>query len=749
MANRLTTSAQGPRPPAAANTMFTPSRPITAASTTGSTRTRTSTDDISTLLFRQKTRRAKTFLKDNDAADALLPQPLPLGIPYVAHFTSFDELLQRNILQQGSDEQVHLGTDDVRLVYEAKCIDQNLKPTWEREVRFMELLSANCKGTFFCLTETGLGKTCAEAVAHILSVNDYYSILDLSGNRLRDDGAESIAKLLRVNESVVHLGLRSNDIGHRGGQAIAQALASNNSITSLDLGGHGGINRNHIGTEGAAAIGDALRVNAVLCSLSVSSNGLGSEGMTRIAIGLEGNRTLAKLNIASNNLGYEGAKVLASILESTELRELDLSRNSIGDHGGQLLFQALSRCVEGVETMQKLYLDHNDLGEMTAKKAALLISASKELQVLRLCGNDFGPGIKDIADAIGDSRELREMTLSDCLIKGAHGAFFAASIGTTRRLERLDLSKNRLGDEGVSAIAETLRFNKTLVSLDLGSNLISDVGGLALAKVLRDNKTLQDLDVRHNQMTTTSGDQMDDELRRNTTLQKMDVTFNDFTYKCFSGIQQTLQRNLALWTAEVVPRLNQDIAALSEKNQDLVKYQEEIDVERRLCKEHSEQLLRRKEEVRVIADKFRNDLAELDAIVGEHRRRCEHAEEAHRFAEEKLNNESTQLAGKRNGVDNKTQSEKEKKERVTREIEKLRKQLKSSTDVETEIMRPLLADFQRVDQERNGDKTDAKHQGELLSTMSIKKKQLEISLGISTANVTPPVAKAAAPAKKK
>jgi Ran GTPase-activating protein (RanGAP) involved in mRNA processing and transport len=728
--------------------MYTPSRPTTAAST-ASNRTRTTTEDIATLLFRQKTRRAKTFLKDNDAAEELLPQPLPPGIPYVANFTSFDELLQRNILQQTTDEQVHLGTDDVRLMYEAKCIDQNLKPTWEREVRFMELLSANCKGTFFCLTETGLGKTCAEAVAHILSVNDFYSILDLSGNRLRDDGAESIAKLLRVNESVVHLGLRSNDIGHRGGQAIAMALCSNNSITSLDLGGHGGINRNHIGTEGAAALGDALRVNAVLCSLSVSSNGLGSEGMTKIGIGLQGNKTLARLNIASNNLGYEGAKVLASILESTELRELDLSRNSIGDRGGQLLFQALARGVEsGMETLQKLNLEHNDLGEGTAKKAVALISGSRELQVLRLCGNDFGGGIKDLADAIGDSRELREVTLSDCLIKGPHGAFFATTVANTRRLERLDLSKNRLSDEGVSAIAETLRHNKTLLKLDLGSNMITDVGGLALARVLRDNKTLQDLDVRHNQMTTVSGDAMDDELRRNTTLQKMDVTFNDFTYKCFSGIQQTLQRNLAAWTAEVVPRLHSDIAALAEKNQDLVKYQEEIDVERRLCKEHSEQLLRRKEEVRVIAEKFRNDLSELDGVVSETRRRCETAEEAHRFAEEKVNTESTQLAGKRNGIDNKTQGERDKRERIVRDIEKLRKQLKSSTDVEAEMLRPLQAELTRVEQERNSDKSDAKHQGELLANLNIKKKQLEISLGISTAGVTPAPVKAP-PAKGK
>ena len=398
--------------------------------------------------------------------------------------------------------------------------------------------------------------------------------------------------------------------------------------------------------------------------------------------------------------------------------------------------------------MQRLNLEFNELGDGAAKKAVPLICTSKELQVLRLCGNDFGAGIKDLADAIGDSRELREVTLSECGIKSAQGIFFATTITNTRRLERLDLSKNRLADEGISAITDPLRHNKTLIYLNIGSNMITDVGGLALARVLRDNKTLQDLNVRHNQMTTASGDAIDDELRRNTTLQRMDVTFNDFTYKCFSGIQQTLQRNLSLWTAEVVPRLNGDIAVLGEKQQDLVKFQEEIDVERRLFKERSEQLLRRKEEVRVIAEKFRNDLQELDGVVGEVRRRMEAAEEAHRFAEEKMNTESNQLAGKRNTMDSKTQSERDKRERITREIEKLKKQLKSSHDTEQEALKPLLADFTKCDQERNSDKADARHQGEVLASLSIKRKQLEISLGTSTAGVTPAPVKAA-PAKGK
>src|SRR5262249_9498717 len=99
-------TSRTPVPPPA----LTPSRPITA---TASIRARQAEEASAAAVFRHKTRRSKTFLKDNEASTALLPQPLPQGIPYVANFTTFDELLRRNILQQPIDAQVHLGTEDV------------------------------------------------------------------------------------------------------------------------------------------------------------------------------------------------------------------------------------------------------------------------------------------------------------------------------------------------------------------------------------------------------------------------------------------------------------------------------------------------------------------------------------------------------------------------------------------------------------------------------------------------------------
>ncbi|CUF05632.1 leucine-rich repeat protein, putative [Bodo saltans] len=735
---KRTESAQIQRTPAPPSVAFSSSgsRPGTAAS--ASVYSRTAADGAASVIFRHKTRRNRTFLKDNDANAAVLPQPLPQGIPYVANYTTFDELLKRNILQQPIDEQVHLGTDDVRLIYDAKCVDQNLTPSWDREVRFMELLSSSCKGNFFTLTENGLGRTAAEAIAHILSVDSTYSILDLSGNRLRDEGAKCVAKLLTVNETLVHVGLRSNDIGFEGGQALADALCDNNTVTSLDLGAHSGINRNHLGSRGASALGTMLKANSVLCTLSISSNGLGAEGVAHLAAGMEENRALTHVDLSSNNLGYEGARVLASVIEATELQNLYLQRNGLTDRGGLQLATNMQRTIDNSsETIETLNLEWNDLGDGFAVAMARVIATTTRLKKLKLGGNDLTGGVKAIADALIENRSLVELSLSECHVAGSDGVALAAAIAANKTLKVLDLSKNRLGNDGVAPIAEALRKNKVLVSLNLSSNGIGDAGGVALTRFIKENSSLQELNLRHNSMTSTTGNLLDDELRNNSTLQRIDITYNDFTYKCFSGIQHTLSRNSASWSARAVPRLQGEIEVLDVKQKELVQVEEDSELEKRGIKDRGDQILRRKEEVRTLTETFRQEIHELEERYASAKGLAERAEEAYRFAEDRNSAEGTILTGKKNNLESKIQNERDKREKIIRDTDKLRKQLKAIQDAEVDLMKPFLQELAKMEAERNSDKADCKWQSEQLATLHLKRKQLETQNGTSTNGTTP------------
>ena len=50
-------------------------------------------------IFLSPRSKAPTFLKDMDDTDDILTRPLPKGITYVATFMTYDDLMDRNILQ--------------------------------------------------------------------------------------------------------------------------------------------------------------------------------------------------------------------------------------------------------------------------------------------------------------------------------------------------------------------------------------------------------------------------------------------------------------------------------------------------------------------------------------------------------------------------------------------------------------------------------------------------------------------------
>eukprot|EP00758_Cryptobia_borreli_P003974 Tbor_TRINITY_DN409_c0_g1::TRINITY_DN409_c0_g1_i1::g.3165::m.3165 len=705
--------------------------PIPADSISFQRRQPQSSDEAAALLLKKKTKRVHTFLKDNQSSGEILPQPLAPGMTYVCNFTTFEDLLNRHILQTDSNNEVHLTSHDVRVLYEAKSIDQNLKPTWSREVRFMELLNSQCKGQILCLKENGLERISAEAVTHVLQQNPHYSILDLSCNRLRDEGAIAIADLLLINEDLVHLSLCSNDIGYEGGIALAKALEHNCTICFLDLGGLCGINRNHLGSRGAAAIGEMLMKNQVLYSLNMSSNGIGLEGVSLLAEGLKHNTTLAELNLSSNNIGAKGCQALATVLDQTNLVKIDLQRNAIGDVG----VLKLAECLESSHIIQhsvaELRLESNNIGEIGIKALAGLVKLSPTLTKLYLCKNNIKSGLQAMAIELQNNNVLKELMMSDCKIPESDIIHLARNLHSNRRLEKLDLSKNNINEEGAKAIGLMIKNNRRLLYLDINGTNIGN-GAVHIAHGLRINNVLQELNLRHNGISNSTGEILEDELRFNTSLQRLNVEYNDFSYKAIQGIKQILNRNIATWEGDGVPRLTAEKEKLESKLRELYQTQEEMDSEKRIAKEMTDHLLRRKEEGRHNSERFNRErdiltekLIELEALAKEATDAL-YAEQD-KQTQKRLINDQTQ-----GNINRKINLEKEKKDKLVRDTEKLRKQLRESLEAEAEVLRPIQRELDNMLIEEESAKTEAKSESEILSTVMVKMKMLEVELGLST-----------------
>eukprot|EP01062_Namystynia_karyoxenos_P054655 TRINITY_DN450_c0_g3_i1.p1 TRINITY_DN450_c0_g3~~TRINITY_DN450_c0_g3_i1.p1 ORF type:complete len:791 (+),score=322.18 TRINITY_DN450_c0_g3_i1:96-2468(+) len=678
-------------------------------------------------------RQAPQFLVDISDDEALLPRPLPLGIPYVAQYTTYEELIDKNILTQEEHEKVHLGMDEVRELYHAKCQDQALNPNRQREARFMQLVSQNCRGMHFAMRENGLGSKSAQCVAEILGENRHYSVLDLSGNRLRDLGAEQLAALLEVNESIVHLALKSNDIGSVGAEHLARALQSNRTLTSLDLSGLSGINRNHLGTQGARAMGGALEANRTLAVLSLGANGLGNEGLGYMAHGLERNETLTEIDLGSNNLGWEACTVLGPLLQTCNVQVLNLERNELRDKGATILAQALRRENEARMTrdgptgpgskIRSLNLAYNCIRAPGFKWLADMIGQTRRVQVLRLDGNDPGEMTPELAAAVKENGSLSHLALCKCEISDDGAVAIGDALDGQTTLTKVELTDNHMGDRGTIALANALRKNRTLRALDLGNNKLGDAAGHELAAMFTQNFHLQHLNLRQNNIRE-AGDAMADKLRHNTSLLGLDFAYNDFSYKSYSAIAQTLQRNNRLWRSQAGPRLMGKIDALKGDEAALYGTEEEILQEIKRREQATDALLQKKENNKRAIANLHRMLESLEVEVQESREAREQDEAAMAERGRELSEEKGKLENQKRKVERDLKEEENKMTKLKRDMKKVEDEIKDFLKTEEDDLKGLMTDLRRAtDDNKNAEDEKAKG-AERLGKVEYEIKQL-------------------------
>jgi len=162
--------------------------------------------------------------------------------------------------------------------------------------------------------------------------------LNLSKDKIGDNGAKSLSDALRENTSLTTLSLGVNNIGDDGAMSLSDALRKNTSLAILFL------DKNDIGDDGAESLGDALRKNTSLSMLFLNKNDIGDDGAKSLSDALRKNTSLANLDLWNNNIEDEGAKSIGDALRTnTSLTTLSLYDNKIGDDGVEALKVALSQ----------------------------------------------------------------------------------------------------------------------------------------------------------------------------------------------------------------------------------------------------------------------------------------------------------------------------------------------------------------------------------------------------------------------
>ncbi|KAK2825537.1 hypothetical protein Q7C36_019464 [Tachysurus vachellii] len=254
------------------------------------------------------------------------------------------------------------------------------------------------------------------------------------------------------------------------------------------------------------ALGSALSSDSSnLQELNLSSNSIGDKGLRLLAEGLgNGKSKLKNLRLSYCRITPQGCSTLVSELlpRLPNLKVLDLSENSLRQTGIQLLASHLKNpdC-----TLEILGLkDCRVTPEGSKALASALISNPSHLKELNLHWNNPGddPGVEQLADVMRDPRsKLEVLWLSYGLLteKSCEALASVFRCGTAR-LRAVDLSGNSIQDTGLELLSSGLRSpHCKLETLRLVFCQITKKGATALASALTANpQTLKELDLSEN-----------------------------------------------------------------------------------------------------------------------------------------------------------------------------------------------------------------------------------------------------------
>ena len=338
-------------------------------------------------------------------------------------------------------------------------------------------------------------------------------ILDCTG--IEDDSAAKLVTILGrfLNLRGLNLYFNQSNNGEKWCIALGELLQKSKPVLEcLDF------SSNHIINERAATLGSAIGQSKKLKKLTMNIESITPSGCVALLRGLSNpNSQLEELDLCGNEIGDEGGIAFAAaIATNTKLKILNLEYHSFSFNGWSPLLKSL---VNQDSILENLYLAGANIGnrELSVLGNALgnnstlktlhfrrnqnitangwtaffeCLSLNSSLEDINVKDNNVdNESLASLVSALENNTHLKRLNLSMCALVSSIGwqTFFDRLQTCNLVLEVLLLSSNNsINNEGIISLVNALANINSLSSLCLGNNSsITPVGWMAFSTILQ------------------------------------------------------------------------------------------------------------------------------------------------------------------------------------------------------------------------------------------------------------------------
>ena len=319
-----------------------------------------------------------------------------------------------------------------------------------------------------------VGDEYVKVLSNSLIYSDNFDSIDLSGNRLSNDGVGKLFKIINDNKKLVRnlrtLDLSENNLGTQNLEDLILFLKdADNVIENLNLYG------NLIGDENTINICEALNASreCKIITLNLGKNNIHDESLLSVCNLLEFCSQIDILNLSHNWFHNKpSAKLISTILNyCPELKILDISWNCIGD---DLVI------IPSYEELANSQIRHPDKNfDNFALEEAL---GSQKLNLRR---NPFLPPLDEKAGKKEDKNKKNNQAQTNekeefkepkkIPVKPKNPSEFAVNLGeffckTNTELIHLDISHNNINYVDCKLLSEKVKNNHNILGIHLDGN---------------------------------------------------------------------------------------------------------------------------------------------------------------------------------------------------------------------------------------------------------------------------------------